>query len=301
MQYALVGLSLILPGCFVSYGQLGSDDGVSSEDGRADASDLDATDSDALGDVVETFSCPPGMVFVAPGPFVMGSDLDEAINTYETPEHVVTLSPYCIDITEVTNAAYRTCEWTGSCTPPADSGGNPMGYGPDDQPVVYVSWVQAAAYCAWVRKRLPTEAEWEKAARGGCELVAPWTCGPEDERTYPWGETPPDCGLANSVDCVCRWGCPDRVGARPRGDSPYGIHDMAGNVWELVTDWWSETAYEACAAGCTDPTGPAASDRRPMRGGGHDSIAVSLRVAERGSMPDVCPEWSIGFRCMAGP
>jgi formylglycine-generating enzyme required for sulfatase activity len=163
---------------------------------------------------------------------------------------------------------------------------------------VCLDWFQATAYCAWAGKRLPTEAEWEKAARGGCEVALPASCGPEDERSYPWGEAAWNCGLANGDGCVDET---DRVGARPAGDSPYGLHDMSGNAWEWVADWYDGTWYSRCASGCTDPGGPSAGTERIMRGGGWVSIAEDLRVTFRDPLTPATWFEDSGTRCVAAP
>ena len=208
-------------------------------------------------------------MFVPAGPFVMGRDAPERFCTAFTvsamPQHVVTLSGYFIDRYEVTNKKYLRCEHRGDCRAPlGENSFTRHGYYRDpafaEYPVVHVPWAWAVAYCAHEGKRLATEAEWEKAARGGCELVAPETCGEEDERDLPWdappfGDEPYDCQHANFLRYVDE-ACPndtDRVGIRPPGRSPYGVDDMMGNVEEWIADCVED--YETCAAGCTDPWG----------------------------------------------
>jgi formylglycine-generating enzyme required for sulfatase activity len=296
------------PACICSGGADADADGdveLDSADADADGdSDVDAeTESvdtevdDATTETDASGSCPPGMALIPAGPFVMGSDAAEAVawDAYgETPEHIVTVSAYCMDLTEVTNARYRECVGAGECTIPSGV------YGPDDYPVAYVTWAQADVFCNWTGGRLPTEAEWEKAARGGCEIVAPTTCGPEDERNYPWGDATLTCVLANIDVCL---GQADRVGVRPAGDSPYDLHDMSGNVWEWASDWWDPNYYATCASGCTDPTGPAETGLKVLRGGGWDYwYALGFRVAYRNhrTMPSDTRGW-IGFRCASSP
>ncbi|KAB2883650.1 MAG: formylglycine-generating enzyme family protein [Kofleriaceae bacterium] len=259
-----------------------------------DASDLDAPSLDG--------SEPPPMIFIPAGPFVMGSDDSEG-DADELPERIVTLSAYSIDQHEVTNAQWRACVSAGVCSPPSSINSRTrVGYyaSPefDDYPVVYVSWTQARVYCVWAGKRLPTEAEWEKAARGGCELVEPATCGAEDERTFPWGEAPATCDRANfdpAPECV---GDTDRVGARsPLGDSPYGVQDLAGNVWEWVQDW-----HDLYPPGdVTDPTGPFTATERVQRGGGWSIDASALRVANRSKVEVTNQVWIRGLRCARSP
>ena len=249
--------------------------------------------------------CSGEMALVPAGDFVMGSDPGEG-GSVERPEHVVTLSAYQIDRHEVTNVEYRLCEAAGACTAPESLNSHTrLGYHTaaayDDYPVIYVNWVQSGAYCAWAGKRLPTEAEWEKAARGGCEVVAPSTCGPEDERTYPWGETPPMCSLANYYVAFYCVGDTDAVGARPAGDSPYGAHDMAGNVLEWVADWYS-LDYSWCAGGCTDPTGGpelGSGGNRVLRGGRWNAEAMRISARDGGT-EGISYDW-FGLRCARSP
>ncbi len=243
-----------------------------------------------------------GMVFVPAGPFVMGSDPGEG-ETNEEPEHVVTLSAYYVDAREVTNAQWRACVTAFGCTEPSLPDSNTRsGYytdvAYDDYPVIYVNQSQADAYCAWVGKRLPTEAEWEKAARGGCECVAPTECGLEDERVYPWGTASPACSLANfnpGTSCVAG-GDTDAAGVRsPAGDSPYLTADMAGNVREWVADWYTPTYYAESPS--TDPPGPTDGAARVVRGGAWSNNSLYLRLARRSFAPTTDQVDDIGLRC----
>jgi formylglycine-generating enzyme required for sulfatase activity len=245
------------------------------------------------------------MVLIPAGPFIMGNaadDLPEAL-----PRHQVTLSAYSIDAHEVTNAEYRACESAGACTAPSSlSSSTRPSYHTnpafDTYPVINVTWAQASTYCVWAGKRLPTEAEWEKAARGGCEVVAPSSCGPEDVRTYPWGEAPASCTLANyqpfpAPYCVTG-GDTDAVGSRPGGDSPYGVHDMAGNVAEWVADWYNSNTYSRCSGTCTDPPGAPVGTERVIRGGSWGEAAgFLLRVGVRSLGTPARQFDKVGFRC----
>jgi eukaryotic-like serine/threonine-protein kinase len=185
------------------------------------------------------------MMDVPAGEFMMGSnDLDGD----EKPVHKVFLDEFWIDQTEVTNGMYAKCVSEGACKPPIRSSSsfrdsyfdNPKFV---DYPVIYVSWEAAKGYCAWAGGKLPSEAEWEKAARG------------TDERTYPWGNETPTCELANYSGCQIDTVA---VGSYPDAASPYGVLDMAGNVWEFVSDWYGELYYSQSPA--SNPPGPASGD-----------------------------------------
>lgn len=200
----------------------------------------------------------------------------------EQPARTVTLGAYEIDITETTLAAYRECVDAGACTAPATSDGCHWEQpGRDDHPINCVNWQEAHDYCLWAGKRLPTEAEWEKAARG------------TDGATYPWGEASPSCELAVIP------GCDDAtspVGSRPAGESPYGLADAAGNVWEWVEDRYQADYY--ADAPDADPPGPDDGSGRVIRGGAYDASAETwLRCAARFSVWPSYRRPSIGFRC----
>jgi formylglycine-generating enzyme required for sulfatase activity len=230
----------------------------------------------------------PGPVSVPSGAFLMGS-VDGPAD--ERPLHRVALGSYRIDRQEVTNARYRQCVRAGSCTPPrlGVSRHRPHYFEDasfDDYPVIFVDWHQAQSFCRFAGGRLPTEAEWEKAARGA----------EPSRRTYPWGEDAPDCRRANMGGPGSCVGDTDRVGRRAAGASPYGALDMAGNVWEWVGDWYDAGYYTASPT--QDPTGPAHGQLKVMRGGcwlsGADSLRVSCRKAE------LATSWAynVGFRCV---
>ncbi len=289
-------------------------DGLLQSGEGCDDGNMATSDGCSMGCQVETpwwcnnavapSRCSGAMVPVSAGPFMMGSTMAQ-----ESPVHQVALSAYSIDAHEVTNAEYRRCESAGGCTPPvvldSFSGRDPYYTATmyASHPVVAINWSQATAYCTWAGKRLPTEAEWEKAARGGCEMVAPAACGAEDQRTYPWGDGAPFCSLANFNPGAACVGDTDAAGTRVTGDSPYGAHNMAGNVSEWVADWFDATYYSTCAGGCTDPQGPSSSPlgSRVLRGGDFSKGAGGIRVASRSGDTPTNRQYEAGFRCARSP
>jgi formylglycine-generating enzyme required for sulfatase activity len=229
-------------------------------------------------------------ILIPAGSFQMGCDSSnpaESCQGDEQPLHTVTLSTYTIDKYEVTNARYKACVDAGGCTVPQSVNSNTRFpyYGTStyaDYPVLNVTWHQASAFCAWAGKRLPTEAEWEKATRGS-----------SDTRTYPWGSSAPDCTKTNYRSCV---GDTSRVGSYPSGASPYGVMDMAGNVWEWVNDWYDRSYYSVSPS--SNPQGPATGGVRVLRGGSWYYNDLGVRSAFRlVNNPDV---WFdvFGFRCV---
>ena len=233
------------------------------------------------------------------GTFTMGCDIPHngafACEVDELPLHTVFLSDYLIDKTEVTNGEYGECVADGACTPPAEisSATRPSYFDNpayDDYPVVWVDWYQAEAFCAWAGGRLPTEAEWEKAARGAV-----------DTRAFPWGDQAPMCNLLNGrvmgQSCV---GDTTPVGTySPIGDSPFGMQDAAGNVYEWVADWYSASYYQTSPE--IDPQGPETGDNKIRRSGAFGSFEVFQRVASRILTPPDTVKSYIGFRCAYDP
>jgi len=198
----------------------------------------------------------------------------------------VTGSAFVLDRYEVTNARYQACVRAGACAAPSLQSSNARAHYFDDPafadyPVIFVSWKQAQAFCAFAGGRLPSEAEWERAAVGS-----------DSPRTYPWGESPPDCAKANFAGCV---GDTDRVGRRLAGASPYGALDMAGNVWEWTADWYDAGYYSASPG--QDPRGPESGRLKVMRGGCWVSGESTLRTTCR--KPSLPSSWApnVGFRC----
>ncbi|MBI4194022.1 MAG: SUMF1/EgtB/PvdO family nonheme iron enzyme [Betaproteobacteria bacterium] len=245
---------------------------------------LAAADRGVRGDMVE----------IPAGPFVMGSDsgpLDER------PAHNVTLPAYSIDRYPVTNAEFvEFLNAAGIRNPQGErlfdvddadarihrvDGKWTADKGYEDHPVVEVPWAGARDYCAWRGKRLPTEAEWEKAARGG------------DGRRYPWGSAPPDRARAQFN---AGWNETAPVTSFPTGKSPYGVEDMAGNAWEWVASAYRPYPYRADDGREHTGAGPV----RGTRGGGHDSPAAEITATQRGrnlSRNPASGHHNIGFRC----
>ena len=231
------------------------------------------------------------MIFIPAGDFLMGSaGTDPDADADEQPRHVVYLDEFWIDQVEVSNHNYRQCVEAGACSPPQLGSGLFSG---EDLPVVGVNWEQAAGYCAWAGARLPTEAEWEKAARG------------VDGRLFPWGDEF-DGALLNYCDanCVADWRDFDTddgyrytapVGSYPAGASPYGVLDMSGNVWEWTADWYAADAYARSIY--KNPIGPETGLQRVIRGGSWFYPRQSLRVARRHKDVPNSGYDNIGFRC----
>ncbi len=237
---------------------------------------------------------PPEMVVIPAGPFAMGSDTGAAD---ERPAHRVDLPAFSIDRTPVTNAEFAVfLNAVGPISPTGDrffdwddndarihdkSGVWVADAGFETHPAVEVSWFGATEYCAWVGKRLPTEAEWEKAARG------------TDGRKYPWGNSPPD---RTRAQFSAGWNETAPVRSFPQGASPYGVLDLAGNVWEWVSSAYRPYPY--IPSDGREDLGP--GPVRGTRGGGHDSPPDKLTTTQRGSTLSRnvrSGHHNIGFRC----
>lgn len=217
------------------------------------------------------------LVYVPPSEFVMGND------GFDAPIHNVTLDGFWIQQTEVTNRMYAQCVALGSCVPPTQEIGGPVYSNPEyaNHPVVGVTWDQASAYCAWSLGRLPTEAEWEKSARG---LSA---------NTYPWGNDVPACDILNFGNCSGRT---SEVDAFANGASFYGLYDMAGNVFEWVNDWYDQAYYQNSPQ--ANPTGPESAQYRAIRSSSYESDPDQAASAIRHYGAQAYHSRDLGFRCV---
>jgi formylglycine-generating enzyme required for sulfatase activity len=255
---------------------------------------------------------PSGMLPVPAGTFTMGAD-DEGEQD-ERPAHKVTLKAFLLDTYEVTNGDYLECVKAKVCRPWREDAAHSMKYGSEKafrgakQPVVGVSWDDAHSYCEWKGKRLPTEAEWERAARG------------DDGREYPWGNERPD---PKKHGCFqgCQGGATADVGSFPADAGPYGHHDLAGNVWEWSADHYDPYAYKRATAAQGIPgscdeilaaqdelrkkklqgytgTNPIPTEcERTLRGGAFNYNAKGLRSSNRVHHPGTWRLLVAGFRC----
>jgi len=218
----------------------------------------------------------------------------------EQPAHTVTLDAYQIDKYEVTASEYKACVDIGVCTAAGTGGYQTYDTaGKENHPINYVDWMQAFTYCDWLGKRLPTEAEWERAAKG------------ETQRRFPWGDSCPiewsttECASGNwtsttakangSTSCHDGYAATSPVGSFPSGVSPDGVHDMAGNVYEWVKDWYGARYYSTSPA--TNPTGPLSGSDRVGRGGGWSNYGSPLCAAGRLNVTPGNRDGSLGFRC----
>jgi len=290
---AVLGLSMLVGGISLLNHRWGSPLGAGAEGSEATSTSIETsaieTETDIntsvlmgiLGVGSERVNVVDGavMVYVPAGEFLMGSE-DEDADDNEAPEHTVYLDAFWIYQTEVTNDQYRICVEENACSNPKNTYAfDSSKFG--NHPVVYINWYQAKEYCEWAGGRLPTEAEWEKSARG------------TDGRNYPWGDHAPNCSLANYEGCI---GSTLPVGSVPKGVSPYGALDMAGNALEWVADWYDENYYRVSQY--ENPQGPTGGVDRVLRGGSYWADKGHLKVSFReGDFPGNAFEGD-GFRCV---
>jgi serine/threonine-protein kinase len=233
----------------------------------------------AVGDVMVSPKDDMRLHLVPAGPFHMGNADGWA---GQQPVHEVSLDSYWVDETEITNRMYGRCVMAGACSPPETVSSYTrdryyLDQAYDEYPVVNVSWQDAITYCTWAGRELPSEAQWEKAARG------------TDGRIYPWGDSPPSESLLNTFE-VSHLEDTVHVGSYPQGASPFGALDMAGNVWEWTADW-----FEVYPGG--DPLASANFGQRyrVLRGGSFVDAADA--TARYHNDPEL-RSYDIGFRCV---
>ena len=219
------------------------------------------------------------MVLVPAGEFTMGSEQGD---DDEQPVHRVFLDSFYLDTFEVTNGQFAKFVAAIQSEPPWGFADQETPVVRADQPVRWVNWLEATGYCLWAGKRLPTEAEWEKAARG------------TDGRVYPWGNEPPTpihavFGLKEGAETV------SPIGNRDKGMSPYGVHDLAGNLYEWVADWYDEAVYTPLPT--SNPRGPAAGATKVQRGGSYINSPYRLRSSFRTKGDPTEHDPNVGFRC----
>ncbi len=225
------------------------------------------------------------MVYVPEGDFFMGPT-----------NRKVYLNAFWIDKTEVTNAMFLRCVEARVCPPPVRDKFKDQSYA--NHPVIWVNWFQSFAYCRWVGRRLPTEAEWEKGARG------------TDGRLYPWGDQEPSGDMVNICDKNCGFNWNDKsindgyaqtvpVGSYMKGASPYGALDMAGNVWEWTANWFDDTSYYAPPT--ANPLGAKFGDKRVIRGGSWNDLFEYIQTTHRSKLIPAYSLYNIGFRCVSAP
>lgn len=215
-------------------------------------------------------------VYVPAGKFMMGDGTKGL-----TRSHKVYLDAYWMDRFEVTNAMYKICVNANGCTVPADDNLVYDQWAYRNHPVTYITWFQANEYCQWTGRRLPTEAEWEKAARG------------TDGRSYPWGNTPPNARLANFDGTMIHEALP--VFRYMLGASPYGVLNMSGNVREWVADWYDPNYYRVSPS--VNPKGPDTGTERSLRSGSYNEDYREIAVYRRYRHEPHSPGLSRGFRC----
>lgn len=224
------------------------------------------------------------LIYIPAGEFFMGSNqYDRDLETNEVPQHRVSLDAFWISQTQVTNAMFAQCVDTGACAYSAGHQINPRYLDPAyaDHPIVYVTWQSAQDYCTWSGGRLPTEAEWEKAARG------------TEGQKYTWGNSTPTGEQVNTDNIV---GDTTPVGQYPQGASVYSVLDMGGNVREWVWDWYDPYYYQYSEV--DNPMGPASGEKKVLKGASYSDMLRYARPANRLAHDPTSPGINRGFRCV---
>jgi formylglycine-generating enzyme required for sulfatase activity len=291
-----VPLSALLLALACGEGRIGDSGAGAEEDDWDSDTRCEASEDGPGGLVAGSQNCSGGICEVESGAFWMG--MLDPNHPERCPERQVELTAFAIDQTEVTRLQYSACTEDGECTaPPEHCQSEVKGSDAEYQPVICVDWEQASAYCAWTGSRLPTEAEWEKSARG------------TDGAEWAWGLEPPRCTTANHRAEVsyCEVGVIE-VGSYPKSISAYGLLDTVGNAWEWTQDWYDARYYGDSPD--TDPPGPdedecaeTAEDERTecrfkvMRGGAFNTTQDNTRGAARSGVEPDRWDVNIGFRC----
>lgn len=218
-------------------------------------------------------------VYVPEGEFLMGKG--ETRKNDDSPQHAVYLNTFWMDKYEVSNSMYQKCMEAGICTELVSDNITYKNWIYRNHPVTYVTWEQANAYCTWAGRRLPTEAEWEKAARG------------TDGRKYPWGNEAPNARLANFEGSMIHEAV--SIYRYPLGASPYGVLNMSGNVREWIADWYDGEYY--LTAPSTNPTGAETGIERSLRSGSYNEDKNEIVVTARYRHEPQSAGLSRGFRC----
>ena len=217
------------------------------------------------------------LTYIPAGDFVMG------LGSGNAPQKTISLDGYWIYKTDITNKMYTQCVATGNCAAPAQELGAPVYTNPDygDYPVVGVTWDMASNYCQWTQGQLPTEAQWEKAARGA------------SGSDYPWGNDKPACDLLNMQGCL---GHTNGVNDYPSGASQYGVLDMEGNVFQWIQDFYGENYYDSMPS--ANPSGPTSGDSHVVRGSSFESDAAQTLAGIRHFGGNAYHNYDLGFRCV---
>ncbi|MDD2922731.1 MAG: SUMF1/EgtB/PvdO family nonheme iron enzyme [Anaerolineales bacterium] len=247
---------------------------------RYDLASFDFGKKSLVTPLDEKVSATDGMrqVYVPAGEFLMGKKNARGTSA---PQHVVYLDAFWIDRVEVSNAMYLKCLKAGACTPLASNNIYYQNWIYRDHPVIYVTWEQAGAYCQWAGRDLPTEAQWEKAARG------------TDGRLYPWGSKEPNPSLANYAGSMIHEDV--SVYRYPLGASPYGALNMSGNAREWIQDWFDPEYYNYSPY--ANPTGPATGLERSLRSGSYNEDGREVIITKRYNHDPSSAGLSRGFRC----